>query len=126
MQTPLQISFHGIHHSDAVEERIREKVTKLEQLFNRITRCRVVVRPHKNTNPSHIKGEPFTISLDLTVPGAELVVKRVPKDTFENEDIFVALREAFASMERQLRDYVARRSLHDDMKTRAAKLSSAQ
>ncbi len=43
MQIPLQITFHGIDHSDAVETRIREKVAKLELLFDRITSCRVVI-----------------------------------------------------------------------------------
>ena len=33
MQIPVQISFHGIDKSDAVETRIREKVSKLEQFF---------------------------------------------------------------------------------------------
>ncbi|MBC7908715.1 MAG: HPF/RaiA family ribosome-associated protein, partial [Rhodospirillaceae bacterium] len=41
MQIPLQITFHGIDHSDAAEERVREKVAKLEQFFDRITSCRV-------------------------------------------------------------------------------------
>ena len=29
MQIPLQITFHGVDHSDAVETRIREKVAKV-------------------------------------------------------------------------------------------------
>jgi ribosomal subunit interface protein len=109
MQIPLQITFHGIDHSDAVEERIREKAAKLEAVFDRITSCRVVVESHhKNTSNLHRKGEPFHIRVDLTVPGAELVVKRDPKDSHINEDIFVALKEAFSNMDRQLKDYVAR------------------
>jgi putative sigma-54 modulation protein len=109
MQIPLQITFHGVDHSDAVETRIREKVAKLEHLFDRITSCRVVIEQHhKNTSNLHHKGEPFHIRLALTVPGDELVVKRDPKDSHVNEDIYVALREAFASMERQLKEYVDR------------------
>ncbi|BAE53146.1 hypothetical protein amb4342 [Paramagnetospirillum magneticum AMB-1] len=109
MQIPLQITFHGVDHSDAVETRIREKVAKLEHLFDRITSCRVVIEQHhKNTSNLHHKGEPFHIRLALTVPGDELVVKRDPKDSHVNEDIYVALREAFAGMERQLKEYVDR------------------
>lgn len=119
MQIPLQITFHGIDHSDAVEERVREKTAKLEQLFDRITSLRVVIEHHhKNPGAQHVKGEPFHIRLDLTVPGAELVVRRDPKDSHVNEDIFVALREAFTSMERQLKDYVSR--MRGDVKVRAA------
>lgn len=119
MQIPLQITFHGIDHSDAVEERIREKAAKLEQLFDRITSCRVVIEAHhRNTSSLHRKGEPFHIRIDLTLPGAELVVKRDPKDAHVNEDILVALRDAFENMERQLKDYVAR--MRGEVKARAA------
>ncbi len=109
MQIPLQITFHGIDHSDAVEERIREKAAKLEQICDRVISCRVVVDVlHKNSGNMHRKGEPFHITIDVTVPGAELVVKRDPKDAHVNEDIQIALRDAFDSMERQLKDYVTR------------------
>ncbi len=109
MQNPLQITFHGIDHSEAVETRIREKVAKLEQLYDRITSCRVVIEMHhKNTSNLHHKGEPFHIRIDLTLPGAELVVKRDPKESHINEDIFVALRDAFQAMERQLKELLAR------------------
>jgi len=119
MQIPVQITFHGVDHSDAVEERIREKVAKLGQIFDRITSCRVVIEPHhKNTSNLHRKGEPFHICIDVTVPGAELVVKRDPKDPHVNEDILVALKEAFTNIERQLKDYIARQ--RGDVKARAA------
>jgi ribosomal subunit interface protein len=109
MQIPLQITFHGIDHSDAVEERIREKTAKLEQLCDRITSCRVVVEAHhRNSSNLHLKGQPFHITINLTVPGVELVVKRDPKDAHVNEDIFVALRDAFDNISRQLKDYVSR------------------
>jgi ribosome-associated translation inhibitor RaiA len=119
MQNPLQITFHGIDHSDAVEQRIRDKTAKLDQVFDRITRCRVMIEPHhRNTSSLHRRGQPFHIRIDLTVPGAELVVKRPPKDIHVNEDIVVALREAFDNMERQLKDYCAR--LRGEVKTRPA------
>jgi ribosomal subunit interface protein len=119
MQIPLQITFHGIDHSDAIEERIREKTGKLEQICDRITSCRVVIEVHHRNNSSlHRKGEPFHITVDVTVPGAELVVKRDPKDSYVNEDILIALREAFDNMERKLKDHVARQRV--ETKTRAA------
>ncbi|MBW7852121.1 MAG: ribosome-associated translation inhibitor RaiA [Rhodospirillales bacterium] len=119
MQIPLQITFHGVDHSEAVETRIREKVAKLEQLYDRITSCRVVVETHhRNTSNLHKKGEPFHIRIDLTMPGAELVVKRDPKESHVHEDIFVALRDAFTSMERQLKEFIARQ--RGEIKTHAA------
>jgi putative sigma-54 modulation protein len=113
MQIPLQISFHGLDKSEAVETRIREKVDKLEQFFDRIVACRVVVeRHHKAVAHASPTGQPFHISIFLEVPGDEIVVKRDPKkpDSLKNhEDIQIALRDAFAVAQRQLKDYVSRR-----------------
>ena len=112
MQVPVQISFHGLDKSEAVETRIREKVAKLEQYFDRITACRVVVERHHKTSHASTVGQPYHISIVLEVPGDELVVKRDPKrdDTLkDHEDIQIALRDAFATMGRQLKDYVRRR-----------------
>lgn len=106
MQLPLQITFHGIDHSDAVEERVREKVAKLEQFYDRITGCRVAIESHhKNTSNLHHKGDAYHIRIDLTVPGSEMVVKR---DSDEHEDVYGALKGAFQAMERQLKEFVAR------------------
>lgn len=118
MQVPLQITFHGIDHSDAVAQRIREKVAKLEQVCDRITSCRVTVETH-HRNPSnlHVTGQPFQIRIDLTLPGGELVYTRDPKDAHVNEDIFVALRDAFQAIERQLKEFLARQ--RGDMKVQA-------
>jgi ribosome-associated translation inhibitor RaiA len=113
MQTPVQIAFHGIDKSDAVEGRIHEKVAKLEQYFDRITSCRVTVERHHRSH-SNLNGtdQPFHVSIFLAVPGEELVVKRDPKDRTSlknHEDIQIALRDAFAAMERQLKEFVRRR-----------------
>ncbi len=109
MKIPLQITFHGIDHSNALEERIRDKALKLEQIYDKITSCRVVVEPHhRNTSSLHRKGEPFHIRINVTVPGAELVAGRDPKDSHINEDVGVAVRDAFDCMGRQLKEFVTR------------------
>ena len=111
MQVPVQISFHGLDVSEAVEARIPEKLAKLEQFFDRITGCRVVVERHHRNAHAGASGQPYHVSIVLDVPGGELVVKRDPKyaDSLrDHEDIQIALRDAFAAMERQLKDYVAR------------------
>jgi putative sigma-54 modulation protein len=113
MQVPVQIAFHGVDKSDAVESRIHEKVQKLERYFDRITGCRVVVEKHHASHSNlNTTAQPFHISLVLEIPGGELVVKRDPKDRNslkDHEDINIALRDAFNAMERQLKDYVSRR-----------------
>ena len=113
MQIPAQITFHGLDKSDAVETRVREKIAKLEQFFDRITTCRVVIERHHSSS-SHLvtKDQPFHVSIIVEVPGEELVVRRDPKSPDalkDHKDINIAVRDAFDVMQRQLKDYVERR-----------------
>lgn len=94
MQLPLQIFFHGMERSVAVESAAQHKARHLERFSGDIMSCRVVVdlmQKHQH------QGRPFGVRIDLTLPGRELVVNRV-----EHEDVYVALRDAFDDMKRQL------------------------
>lgn len=97
MQTPLQITFRDMPHSDALDTHIREKTQKLEQVFSGLISCKVVV---EQTGKHHQQGNPFNIHIDLTAPGKEIVVDRK-----ENADVYIALRDAFDAAKRQLEDY---------------------
>ena len=97
MQTPLQITFHDVPHSDAMEAHIREKAAKLESLFSPIMACHVKVElPPKHKH----QGRNFRVNLDLRVPGTEIVVNH-----HEHEDAYVALRDAFDAAKRQLEEH---------------------
>jgi ribosome-associated translation inhibitor RaiA len=73
MQKPLQISFRGTAHSDAVEKNIRARAKKLDKFHDRIMACRVIVEaPHRH----HHKGNMYQVRIDITVPEGELVVSR--------------------------------------------------
>ncbi len=99
MELPLEVTFRGMEHSEAMEAKIRKRAEKLERYFSKIMSCRVVVEaPHKH----HHKGKIFHVSLDVTVPGKELVVNRDPGDNHAHEDAYVAIRDAFDAMERKL------------------------
>ena len=107
MQVPPQITIRDMEHSDALEAHIRDKVNKLDEFFDRIMSCRVVVEmPHKH----HHQGKQFNVRLDIGVPGSELVVNRD-----HAEDVYVALRDAFDAAKRQLEDYA--RKMRGDVKT---------
>lgn len=113
MQIPLQITFHDIEHSDALEAHIQEKVQKLEQFYPALIGCKVVLdQPGKH---QHL-GKPFNVRIDLTVPGGEIVIDRQP-----NEDVYVALRDAFGAARRKLEDYGRRQRL--EIKTHEPTLS---
>ena len=103
MQLPLEITFRGIPHSDAVEARIREKAAKLEQYCQNIISCRVAVEAeHHNQH----QGNLFKIRIDISVPNKHIVVSRDHHDKQSHEDMYVALRDAFSAATRQLEEYV--------------------
>jgi cold shock CspA family protein/ribosome-associated translation inhibitor RaiA len=98
MELPLQITSHDFALSPGIEAEIREHADRLDAYYNRIMRCRVVVEAPVG---HHHRGGPFNVRLDLTVPRGELVVNRQA-----DEDLLVAIRDAFDAMRRQLEDYV--------------------
>lgn len=100
MQLPLQITFHGIDRSAAIEAAIREKAAKLEQFHHRIMSCAVVVEvPGRHKQ----KGKEFVVRIDLKVPGGEIVVNHD-----HHEDVYVAVRDAFDAARRKLEDALRR------------------
>jgi ribosomal subunit interface protein len=100
MPLPLQLTFHGLESSVAIDAAVRQRLRHLERIHRDIVSCRVVVEllqkhPHQ--------GQPFGVRIDLTLPGHAIVANRV-----ENEDVYIALRDAFDNMTRQLEELVRR------------------
>jgi ribosomal subunit interface protein len=97
MQTPLQITIRDVEHSAALETHIRDKAKKLDEFYDRIMSCRVVVEmPHKHSR----QGKQFNVRIDIGVPGDVIVVNRD-----HHEDVYVALRDAFDAAKRMLEDH---------------------
>jgi ribosomal subunit interface protein len=97
MQIPLQITLRDIAHSPTLEARIREKVAGLERSHPRITSCRVTVT---DSGKHHQQGRQFEVRIDVRESAhAEIVVNRK-----HDEDVYVALRDAFDSAKRQLEE----------------------
>jgi len=130
MKIPLQITYRHMEATPAIEESIREKAAKLDELHDGIMGCRVAIEaPHRH----HHKGKAYVVRIDLTVPGGELVINREPKrlvpkktngkaepdkDFAEShapskhaahEDLYVAIRDAFNAAGRKLQDHARRR-----------------
>lgn len=148
MEIPLQIKFHNVPPSQAIEDNIREKASKLDCFYDRIISCRVMVEaPHRH----HRKGKAYEVRIDITVPGGELVVNRAPKRLkaaksglaelpetrlieshkpskhSAHADVYVAIRDAFNAAGRKLQDHARRQSgavkLHESpTRARIAKL----
>jgi cold shock CspA family protein/ribosome-associated translation inhibitor RaiA len=97
MELPVQITTHDFPLPETLEKEIREKATKLDSYYDGIIRCHVVVEAPVG---HHRRGGPYNVRIDVTVPGSELVVNRQ-----DNEDLPVAIRDAFDAMRRRLEDY---------------------
>ncbi|HXC61575.1 MAG TPA: HPF/RaiA family ribosome-associated protein, partial [Nitrospiria bacterium] len=107
MELPLQITVRNVSVSEAVMDDIRNKAVKLGHFSDNIIGCRVTVDgPHRH----HHQGVLYNILIALAVRGAELVVKRQP-----NEDIYVAIRDAFDAVHQKLENY--ERRLRGEVKT---------
>ena len=104
METPLQITFHQVARSDAVAQKARHGVQKLERFFDSIQSCRVAIEaPHRH----HAKGNRYRVRIEVAVPGEQLVVTRGPDGRGADGDLHVAIRDAFDAMRRRLEDYAA-------------------
>lgn len=105
MKSPLRINFRGVPSSEALETAIAERLAKLQELDPRITGCHVLVeQPHRR----HRQGNLFHVRVDVTVPGGEIVARRDPPAGHAHEDPFVAVRDAFDAIRRQLQDHIRR------------------
>lgn len=98
MKQPLQVRFLGMEPSSAVEDVARRKADKLNHFYSDIMSCRVAI---EQTAKHQSQGRIFAVRIDLTMPNHELSVNRV-----HDEDVYVALRDAFDDMTRQLEDAV--------------------
>ncbi|TAK71735.1 MAG: ribosome-associated translation inhibitor RaiA [Gammaproteobacteria bacterium] len=94
---PVQITVRDFDLSPAVEDHIRKRAEKLTRVCRRVSSCRVVIElPQKHKH----QGKLYNVRLDITVPGKELAVTRKC-----DEDIYVAIRDAFNAVERQLEEH---------------------
>jgi ribosome-associated translation inhibitor RaiA len=119
---PTQVTFRGLQPLDALEADIRERAAWLEQFYDGIIRCRVLVElPHRHRRD----GRHFHVRIELTVPGGAPIVishepslhgtmKHVEEDAHHKEaeidavhrHAAVAVREAFDAARRRLEDFV--------------------
>jgi ribosomal subunit interface protein len=94
MEIPIEITFHELPQSDAVEASIQRWVARLENVHERISSCHVfVMQPHRR----HRTGKDFEIHVHLTIPGDEITASRI-----HHEDIYLAIADAFRATRRQL------------------------
>lgn len=106
MQIPVRVSFRNMPTSDAVEAACLEEAERLERFDDRIVGCAVVVsRPHQHSQ----RGNLYEVRIEVSIPGEDVFVNRGPGQHAQDEDVFLALREAFEAARRQVQDRVDKR-----------------
>lgn len=101
---PIRITFRDMTPSDAIEQYVRQRAEKLETFAARITGCHVTIEmPHRHQR----SGRHFRVVIDVTVPGAEIVVANAAENDV-NEDVYAAVDAAFDRAGRRLEDWMRR------------------
>jgi cold shock CspA family protein/ribosome-associated translation inhibitor RaiA len=104
MQVPLEITYRNVQKTEAIENLITERITKLEKVCDYIVSCRVAVeapQQHQQT------GNPFRVRIDIRVPKEhELVIKRESSQGNVHGTLPQTLRDAFDAAQRQLKELV--------------------
>lgn len=100
MKIPLDISARDVVVNGETEELIRDKASKLDRIYDQIIGCRVKIdKPHR----SQRSGMTYNVSVDITVPGGELIVKRE-----SDQGLRAAVVNSFETAQRRLKDYAGR------------------
>lgn len=115
MQSPPRIIFRGLAPSEGLIEAIERRVEALENVFDGITGCHVLVDLPEHR---HRKGHVYHVTVEVSVPRDRIAVSREPEVNHAHEDPYVAVRDAFDAMQRRLQDYSQRRrrevKVHDE------------
>lgn len=100
MTNDIQVVFRGIDHSPAAEDAVHKRVEKLDRFSDEIQSVRVVLEsPHNN----HNKGKVYHVGIEAIIPNHDIVVNHEQHDKHAHEDLYVAIRDAFNALERQIK-----------------------
>ena len=95
---PLQVTYRGMDRSEALEERIAERVDKLTKTGERILDAKVSVEASQPHNRGHL----FSVHAVVRTPHGEFVVSNDKDPTGSHEDAYVAVRDAMDALQRRI------------------------
>src|SRR5215470_6408128 len=103
LQVPLEIGFDNVDSPAWAEDEIRNRVAKLEKLYDRLVSCRVCVAQRATNSNGTI---PPVVHIELGIPGRpDIVVSHEPdhlQRKFQAPDLHNAIHEAFRIAEDRL------------------------
>lgn len=99
MSFPIRTTFRHMDTSAAVEALVHELAERLTRFGDHIVDLHVTI----DGPPAHQnKGAPFQVRIDLFGPVGHLTAFKGNGDRPEHQDVYVALRDAFDAIKRQL------------------------
>ncbi|HVV48365.1 MAG TPA: HPF/RaiA family ribosome-associated protein [Polyangia bacterium] len=103
---PPRVTFQGLLPSPSLEALIKGEIDELERSFDRIVSCRVAVElPHRHQR----RGRLYRVVVEVSVPGAHVVVGSSPDQRAMHANARIAVRDAFGTVRRQLEERGRRR-----------------
>lgn len=101
MAQALQVTFHGINRSEAVEQAISQKLEGLAKFDSRLGACHATV-----TQEGHQTMGAFTVHITLVASGHDLVVSRT------HNDVMQAITDCFETLRRSVKDEAEKLRAH--------------
>ncbi len=102
---PVSVVFRNTEASDAVQADAMRYAAKLSRKYSRIKSCKVVVDAPRRRN---LSGRTFGVSLEVSLTGRTVTTKSASDGKHVHQDAHMAMRSAFAAIERQIGDHTAR------------------
>jgi cold shock CspA family protein len=104
MEVPLELTFRDIEKTTELEDLIVTKASKLEEVCDHVTSCRVMI---ERAQESRRTGNPVQARVEVRVPhGKEIVVTREASREGATDPLPALIRQVFSVVRRQLREVV--------------------
>jgi len=100
MEAPVRLTVRGMDHSPALDTQVAERCAKLAQFHPRIKAIDVAIELEQHHKQ---QGNPFKVRIVLEIPGNDVVINHQ-----HDEDVYVALRDAFDAATRKLKAVAGR------------------
>lgn len=97
-KVPLQVTYRGMTRSEALEEKIAERVEKLTKTGERILDAHISVE----ASQPHNKGHVFAVHAVVRTPHGEVVVSNDKDRHGDHDDAYLAVRDAMDALHRRI------------------------
>lgn len=106
LETPIEIAFHNMDHSDHIEHQVRRQAKKLERFRDTLIGIRVAVEAaHKGSQSTDMR-----VKVEAKLPGT-LVVGQAsgrPHHAVDNADAYGFIRDAVDNAVRRIESYIGK------------------